>query len=87
MPLFPLEWSADYVLSYYVLSRMRMKKQDGFFLYVFLLLISVTLAQASGPENQLKLIPAPKEVRVQPGSFHVRPRGFSSSSATSPRTA
>ncbi len=50
-----------------------MKKQDGFFFYVFLLLISVTLAEASGAENQLKLIPVPKEVRVQQGSFHVRP--------------
>jgi hexosaminidase len=28
---------------------------------------------ASGADNPLKLIPVPKEVRIQPGSFHVRP--------------
>jgi hexosaminidase len=29
-------------------------------------------ASASGVDNPLKLIPIPKEVRIQPGSFHVR---------------
>jgi hexosaminidase len=51
-----------------------MKKLDTLFLYLFLLpLVRLTSAQASGLENQLKLIPAPKEVSIQPGSFRVRP--------------
>jgi len=52
---------------------MRMKKRYPFFLYCVLLLIRAGAADTSGPEDQLKLIPAPKEVRVQQGSFHVKP--------------
>jgi hexosaminidase len=40
---------------------------------VLLLLLSAMFAATSGPENQLKLIPEPKEVRVQQGSFHLSP--------------
>ena len=50
-----------------------MKKRCAFFLYCFLLLTRATSAETPGPEDQLKLIPAPKEVRVQQGSFHVKP--------------
>jgi hexosaminidase len=52
-----------------------MKKRHPFFLCCFLLLIRAGFAETSGPgpEDQLKLIPAPKEVRVQQGSFHVKP--------------
>src|SRR6202051_3992471 len=42
-------------------------------LFILLLLISAFAAAAPGPESQLKLIPEPKEVRVQEGSFHVGP--------------
>lgn len=42
-------------------------------LFIPLLMISAIAAAAPGPESQLKLIPEPKEVRVQQGSFHVRP--------------
>jgi len=51
-----------------------MKKQRAFFLaLVPLLLIPVMFAGTPGPENQLKLIPEPKEVRVPEASCHVRP--------------
>ena len=51
-----------------------MKKRDAFFLpFIVLLLIPVMSAETPGPENQLKLIPEPKEVRLQEGSFRVRP--------------
>lgn len=48
-------------------------KKRAFFLSCVLLLISLTSSAATGSENQLKLIPEPKEVRVQQGSFLVRP--------------
>ena len=53
---------------------MRMKKRAVFVVYFFVLAlpISSSYAENSGPENSLKLIPQPKEVRVQPGSFRVR---------------
>ncbi len=50
-----------------------MKKRYPLFLYCFVLLIRAGSAETPGPEDQLKLIPAPKEVRVQQGSFHVKP--------------
>jgi hexosaminidase len=51
-----------------------MKKRDALFLpFVLLLLIPVMFAGTPGPESELKLIPEPKEVRVQQGSFRVRP--------------
>src|ERR1700678_891468 len=63
---------------------MRMTKQNLLFLPVVLLLLIPCIAAAtSGPEDQvkanqvqadhLKLIPEPKEVRLQEGVFHVRP--------------
>jgi hexosaminidase len=48
-------------------------KKRCFCFIPFLLLIPVMSAGASDPASQLKLIPAPKEVRVQEGSFRVRP--------------
>src|SRR5882762_2657795 len=53
--------------------RMRMKRRVLFLPVVLLLLTSLMPAAVVGPENQLKLIPEPKEVRVQEGNFHVRP--------------
>src|SRR5258705_9000251 len=54
-------------------ARRRMKKLGAFFLpFVLLLLTPLMSAGTSGPENKLKLIPEPKEARVQEGSFHVR---------------
>ncbi len=53
-----------------------MKKQSAVFLpvvFILLLLTPVIFAATPGPENQLKLIPQPKEVRFQQGSFHVKP--------------
>src|SRR5271163_3365870 len=62
-----------------------MKKRAVFFPFVLLLLIPFIAAQTPGPadrpkekedqsaENQLRLIPEPKEVRLQQGSFRVRP--------------
>ena len=50
-----------------------MKKRSALILYFVLpLLIGVTSAETSAPES-LKLIPLPKEVRVQPGEFQVKP--------------
>ena len=49
-----------------------MKKRDAFFLLFVLLLMPAVAAGTPGPESRLKLIPEPKEVRVQEGSFHVR---------------
>jgi hexosaminidase len=40
---------------------------------VLLFLISNIFAETPRPENQLKLIPQPKEVQVRQGSFHVGP--------------
>ncbi len=51
-----------------------MKKRAAFFFsFVLMLLVPLMFAESSGPENQLKLIPEPKEVSVQQGGFHVRP--------------
>src|ERR1700676_5528671 len=50
------------------------KSHSRVVLFISLLLISAFAAAAPGPESQLKLIPEPKEVRVQEGSFHVRPK-------------
>jgi hexosaminidase len=50
-----------------------MKKRVAVLLPWFvLLLIPVVFAETPGSENQLKLIPQPKEVHVQAGRFHVR---------------
>jgi hypothetical protein len=43
------------------------------FIFVLVALVSAIAAATPNPESQLKLIPEPKEVRVQEGSFHVRP--------------
>jgi len=49
-----------------------MKKRFAFFLWLALLLLMPLLsAETSGPENQLKLIPEPKEVQLREGSFRV----------------
>ena len=50
-----------------------MKKYVFFLPLVSLSLISAMSAAPPGPESQIKLIPAPKEIRVQEGSFHVKP--------------
>jgi hexosaminidase len=50
-----------------------MKKRAFFLPFVLLLLTSLTSFAAVGPENQLKLIPEPKEISIRQGSFHVRP--------------
>ena len=51
-----------------------MKKRYTFFLSIFLLLlIRAMFAETPGPENQLKLIPQPKEVQLHAGSFRVKP--------------
>jgi hexosaminidase len=53
-----------------------MKKQVVVFLPLILivqLLTPVIFAATLGPDSELKLIPEPKEVRIQQGSFHVRP--------------
>ncbi|MFZ0773084.1 MAG: beta-N-acetylhexosaminidase [Candidatus Sulfotelmatobacter sp.] len=57
-----------------------MKKRYAFFLpFVLLLAISVMSAQQTPApvsqvkEDQLKLIPEPKEVQLRPGTFHVKP--------------
>jgi hexosaminidase len=50
-----------------------MKKRAFFLLAVLLLLVPVMSAETPGPENQLKLIPQPKEVQQHEGSFRVRP--------------
>src|ERR1700692_4716617 len=56
-------------------SRIRMKKPRSHgLLFIPLLMIYAIAAAAPGPESQLKLIPEPKEVRIQQGSFHVRPK-------------
>src|SRR5579864_4240999 len=66
---FPLEWTTQIPIS-----RIRMTKRYALFLLIVFSLLKPTIfAETPGTENQLKLIPAPKEVRVQPGSFHVRP--------------
>jgi hexosaminidase len=52
-----------------------MKKRDAVFLpviFIVLLLTPVIFAATPGPESKLKLIPEPKEVRIQQGSFHVK---------------
>jgi hexosaminidase len=50
-----------------------MKKRDAFCLpFVLLFLIPLLAAETPGPENQLKLIPEPKEVQLHEGSFRVR---------------
>jgi hypothetical protein len=41
--------------------------------FVPLLLISLMVAETPASDNQLKLIPAPKEVQLHEGSFRVRP--------------
>src|ERR1700704_6190893 len=54
--------------------RIRMKKSGAFFLpFCLLLLFPLMFAETPASENQLKLIPEPKEVRVQEGSFRVKP--------------
>jgi hexosaminidase len=50
-----------------------MKKRALFLPAVLLLLIPLMSAETPGPENQLKLIPEPKEVQQHEGSFRVRP--------------
>jgi hexosaminidase len=51
-----------------------MKKQHALFLpFTLLLLIPVMYAGSNSPESQLKLIPEPKEIHVQEGSFRVLP--------------
>ena len=50
-----------------------MTKRALFILVATLLLTPPTFAAASGPENPLKLIPEPKEVRILEGSFRVKP--------------
>src|SRR5271169_5010900 len=60
------------------LPGIRMKKRAAVFLSVVLLMIPLTFAQGAGPEtqlkeNQLQLIPEPKEVRLQQGGFRVLP--------------
>src|SRR5258708_17937744 len=58
----------------FTVPRSRMKKRSAFFFpFVLMLLVPLMFAESSGPENQLKLIPEPKEVSVQQGGFHVRP--------------
>src|SRR3984885_1286923 len=67
-------------------SRMRMTKQRAFLLpllFLLMLLIPVMAAQTAGSQSQseegqlkgdeLKLIPAPKEVHLQQGGFRVKP--------------
>jgi hexosaminidase len=49
-----------------------MKKRDAFCLPFVLLLLIPLIAAETGPENQLKLIPEPKEVQMHEGSFRVR---------------
>lgn len=50
-----------------------MKKRSAFSLpFILLFLIPLMFAE-SPPEGQLKLVPEPKEVRVQEGSFRVKP--------------
>ncbi|MGD0568662.1 MAG: glycoside hydrolase family 20 zincin-like fold domain-containing protein [Candidatus Sulfotelmatobacter sp.] len=49
-----------------------MKKYPFFLPIVLLLLIPALFAQTSDPVGQLKLIPAPKEARLQQGPFRVR---------------
>ncbi len=41
--------------------------------FVPLFLVSLIAAEAPAAENQLKLIPEPKEVQLREGSFHVKP--------------
>jgi hexosaminidase len=41
--------------------------------FVSLLLLSLIAAETPGPQNQLKLIPQPKEVQLHAGSFRVKP--------------
>ena len=51
-----------------------MKIRHGLFLsFVLISLIPTIFAEAAGPAGPLKLIPEPKEVRLQDGSFRVRP--------------
>ena len=51
-----------------------MKKHAAFVMFIFFLCLAAANAVAAvGAENQLKLIPEPKEVRVQEGKFRVRP--------------
>jgi hexosaminidase len=50
-----------------------MKKQFLSLPFLLLLLISLMSAETPGPQNQLKLVPEPKEVQQHEGSFRVRP--------------
>jgi|HubBroStandDraft_1064217.scaffolds.fasta_scaffold00004_184 hexosaminidase len=49
-----------------------MKKREVFVLPFVLLLLIPFIAAETGPQNQLKLIPEPKEVQLHEGSFRVR---------------
>ncbi len=40
---------------------------------VLLFLVPLMVAETPGPENQLKLIPQPKEVQLRAGNFRVKP--------------
>jgi hypothetical protein len=50
-----------------------MKKALLLFLFVPFLLSSLSFPETPNPENQLKLIPQPKEVQLHSGSFRVKP--------------
>src|ERR1700730_9729346 len=54
--------------------RIRMKKSGAFLLpFCLLLLFPLMFAETPASENQLKLIPEPKEVRIEEGGFRVKP--------------
>jgi hexosaminidase len=49
------------------------KRRASFLSLAVLLLLGNSFAAPTGPNDPLKLIPIPKEVRTQPGSFRVKP--------------
>jgi hexosaminidase len=52
-----------------------MKKRSSVWLLPFISLLMILRISAGtvDPQNQLKLMPSPKEIRIQSGSFRVRP--------------